>query len=111
MVKKTLVAAKVASTSGRSLVLFHYTGHGILGSDWRLQLCTTAKMGRHSRSFGDRAFFSDLDPESFLLNPDSEVDVAVFFDCCYSFPGTRTINAPGLVEVLAGRAVWIGIDI
>jgi hypothetical protein len=57
MVKKTLVAAKAASTSGRSLVLFHYTGHGIPGPDGKLQLCTAAKMGHHFRSLGTGRFF------------------------------------------------------
>ena len=101
-VKKTILAAKAASTSGRSLIIFHYAGHGIPGPDGTLQLCTTPTMGRHSRYFNDRAFFSEIDRSSFLLRDDSEVDVVLLFDCCYSFLATRAVNSSGrVVEVLA----------
>jgi hypothetical protein len=85
----------VASSSSITLAM----GSRVPMGNYNSVQCTVAKMGR---SFGDRAFFSELDPGSFLLNPDSEVDVAVFFDCCYSFLATRTINPLGrVVEVLA----------
>jgi hypothetical protein len=44
-------------------------------------------------------FFSELDPGSFLLDDNSEVDVVSFFDCRYSFLTTRAINSPGRVNM------------
>ncbi|OJJ40815.1 hypothetical protein ASPWEDRAFT_235099 [Aspergillus wentii DTO 134E9] len=89
------------SSSGRTLVLVHYAGHG---EDIEGELHFVGPPGHSRRERTIRAnrwIFAEVDMDDSFLGPADLVDAIFFFDSCYSHLTTRSPVRSRVVEVLA----------
>ncbi|QKX61768.1 uncharacterized protein TRUGW13939_08924 [Talaromyces rugulosus] len=80
-IRETLAAAR--RTSGRSIVIVHYAGHGELDSSRDLML------GKTSRFSADRFLISLALDKVYDLQNTTNVDVLFILDCCYGYAACR----------------------
>jgi hypothetical protein len=92
---KMIKAALGAAAGGRTIVFFHYAGHGKRGVNDEL-LFTAASSSKSIKAHG---LLSVVDV---VLDDNSPVDVVFVLDCGYSFLTTKAVIPIGrVVEVLA----------
>jgi len=86
------------ASGGRSLVVFHYGGHGIQGPDGSLLLTSPT----NSKSINVEQNITTLFGSPGPLPYEAPVDIIYIFDCCFSFLTTRAFTpSQRVVEVLA----------
>ncbi|OJJ42433.1 hypothetical protein ASPZODRAFT_137248 [Penicilliopsis zonata CBS 506.65] len=90
------VVSKAEKTTGRSVVMVHYAGHGMLGPNGNL----LGVEGASNRRFdAQRCLVEILD-----LLDSTIVDTLFVFDCCYSFAACRAPEVSGRIVEIIGAS-------
>ncbi|KAF9884973.1 hypothetical protein FE257_000883 [Aspergillus nanangensis] len=89
------------ATSGRSLVVVHYTGHAKL-MDGNFYIGSYVLGGDVKTINMDIWFFGLILRDHYILDDNSKVDILFILDCCYAHTAVRNAAAnPRVVQILA----------
>lgn len=95
------LSENIGQCTGRTLLLFHYAGHGSLNRYDELEFYAEFP-GKKSILYHQTVHATLVDPHAYVRDFLLKIDVVILLDCCYSGSAIRGIeNRDRIVEVIS----------